>query len=82
MGLRRSRYIGEPGTYLQHAVMATAMNACRLYDWLDDISPHTTPLTLCSLDERSCLMKKSISPPIQIWVRAIRIDIEHTLSVQ
>ena len=39
MGLRRSRYIGEPRTHLQHVVTATAMNLCRLHDWLEGISP-------------------------------------------
>ena len=45
MGLRRSRYIGEPRTHLQHIVTATAMNVCRLYDWLQGVSPHSTPLS-------------------------------------
>jgi transposase len=45
MGLRRSRYIGEPRTHLQHVVTATAMNVCRLYDWLEGSSPHPTPLS-------------------------------------
>lgn len=45
MGLRRSRYIGEPRTHLQHVVIATAMNVCRLHDWLIGVSPHTTPLS-------------------------------------
>ncbi|MGO8949120.1 MAG: IS1182 family transposase [Ktedonobacterales bacterium] len=45
MGLRRSRYIGEPRTHLQHVVTATAMNVCRLYDWSAGISPHPTPLS-------------------------------------
>jgi transposase len=45
MGLRRSRYIGEPRTHLQHVVTATAMNVSRLYDWSAGISPHPTPLS-------------------------------------
>jgi transposase len=45
MGLRRSRYIGEPRTHLQHIVTATAMNVCRLYDWSAGISPHPTSLS-------------------------------------
>jgi transposase len=45
MGLRRSRYIGEPRTHLQHVVIATAMNVCRLHDWLAGVSPRTTPLS-------------------------------------
>lgn len=45
MGLRRSRYVGEPRTHLQHVVTATAMNISRLYDWLQGTSPHTTPLS-------------------------------------
>ena len=45
MGLRRSRYIGEPRTHLHHVVTATAMNLCRLHDWSAGISPHATPLS-------------------------------------
>ena len=45
MGLRRSRYIGEPRTHLQHVVTATAMNVCRLHDWLEGVAPHSTPLS-------------------------------------
>jgi transposase len=45
MGLRRSRYIGEPRTHLQHVLTATAINVCRLYDWLEGIAPHATPLS-------------------------------------
>jgi len=45
MGLRRSRYIGEPRTHLQHVVTATAMNMCRVHDWLEGIAPHSTPLS-------------------------------------
>jgi len=39
MGLRRSRYVGEPRTHLQHVATATAINVCRLYDWLTGVSP-------------------------------------------
>jgi len=45
MGLRRSRYIGEPRTHLQHVVIATAINVCRMHDWLEGIAPHSTPLS-------------------------------------
>jgi transposase len=45
MGLRRSRYIGEPRTHLQHVVTAAAMNMCRLHDWLEGVAPHSTPLS-------------------------------------
>lgn len=45
MGLRRSRYVGEPRTHLQHVVTATAMNVCRLHDHLAGLSPHSTPLS-------------------------------------
>ena len=45
MGLRRSRYIGEPRTHLQHVVIATAMNVCRVHDWLEGVAPHSTPLS-------------------------------------
>lgn len=34
-GLRRSRYIGLSKTYLQHVLTATAINLCRLDDWLN-----------------------------------------------
>lgn len=45
MGLRRSRYVGEPRTHLQHVVTATALNVYRLHNWLEGISPHSTPLS-------------------------------------
>jgi transposase len=45
MGLRRSRYMGEPRTHLQHVATAAAINLCRLYDWLTGVSPHSTPLS-------------------------------------
>ena len=45
MGLRRSRYIGEPRTHLQHVVTATAINMCRLHDWLTGVSPHPSHLS-------------------------------------
>lgn len=45
MGLRRSRYVGEPRTHLQHVATATAINLCRLNDWLAGVPPHGTPLS-------------------------------------
>ena len=45
MGLRRSRYIGEPRTHLQHMATAAAINLCRLHDWLTGVVPHATPLS-------------------------------------
>jgi transposase len=45
MGLRRSRYIGEPRTHLQHVATATAINVSRLVDWLTGVTPHCTPLS-------------------------------------
>ena len=45
MGLRRSRYVGEPRTHLQHVVTAAAINVCRIYDWSTGVSPHRTPLS-------------------------------------
>jgi transposase len=45
MGLRRSRYIGEPRTHLQHVATAAAINVCRLHDWFLGVSPHATPLS-------------------------------------
>lgn len=40
-GLRRSRYIGLAKTHLQHVLTATAINLCRLDDWLNE-RPRTT----------------------------------------
>ena len=45
MGLRRSRYVGEPRTHLQHVATAAAINLCRLHDWSTGGSPHRTPLS-------------------------------------
>lgn len=45
MGLRRSRYIGEPRTHLQHVVTAAAINVYRLYGWLTGVSPHPTQIS-------------------------------------
>ena len=45
MGLRRSRYIGEHRTHLQHVVTATAINVCRVHDWLEGIALHSTSLS-------------------------------------
>lgn len=39
MGLRRSRYIGQEKTHLQHLATAAAMNIVRLVSWLDG-KPH------------------------------------------
>jgi transposase len=39
MGLRRSRYIGQEKTHLQHIATAAAMNLVRLDGWLNGI-PH------------------------------------------
>ena len=35
-GLRRSRYVGQAKTHFQNLMIATAMNLCRVYDWLTD----------------------------------------------
>jgi transposase len=40
--MRRSRYIGEAKTHLQHVGIAAAINICRLMDWLDGIDPAPT----------------------------------------
>jgi transposase len=39
MGLRRSRYIGQERTHLQHVATAAALNIIRLIRWLDGV-PH------------------------------------------
>jgi transposase len=43
-GLRRSRYVGEAKTHLQHVATATAMNVVRITDWLAD-RPHEVTRT-------------------------------------
>jgi hypothetical protein len=65
MGLRRSRYIGEPRTHLQHVVTATAMNVHRLHDWLEGISL-ILPLscTRARLIKEAASLEETISPPI------------------
>jgi transposase len=35
--LRRSRYIGQPKTHLQHVITATALNFSRLLHWIRGI---------------------------------------------
>lgn len=39
MGLRRSRYIGQERTHLQHVATAAAINVIRLMRWLNG-EPH------------------------------------------
>ena len=41
-GLRRSRYIGQAKTHLQHVLTALAINIARLDAWLRGIAPATT----------------------------------------
>jgi transposase len=41
-GMRRSRYIGEAKTHLQHLGIAAAINLTRLFDWLDGTGPAPT----------------------------------------
>ncbi len=41
-GMRRSRYIGQRKTHLQHVAIAAAMNLVRLTDWLNGNEPETT----------------------------------------
>lgn len=36
-GLRRSRYVGLAKTHLQHIFIATAMNLCRIVNWLNEV---------------------------------------------
>ena len=33
-GLRRSRYVGEAKTHLQHVLTGAALNFCRVFSWL------------------------------------------------
>lgn len=41
-GMRRSRYIGEAKTHLQHIGITAAINVARLIDWLDGTGPAPT----------------------------------------
>ena len=41
-GLRRSRYIGEPRTHLQHVATAAGINLYRLLNWITGIPPART----------------------------------------
>jgi transposase len=41
-GLRRSRYVGQAKTHLQHVAAAAAMNFVRLAEWLGGALPATT----------------------------------------
>lgn len=34
--MRRSRYVGLAKTHAQHLFIATAMNLCRLLNWLNE----------------------------------------------
>lgn len=36
-GMRRSRYVGLAKTHLQHVFIATAMNLCRIVNWLNEV---------------------------------------------
>jgi transposase len=41
-GLRRSRYIGQARTHLQHVLMAAALNLVRVIAWLAEVPRRTT----------------------------------------
>ncbi|GAA4020284.1 hypothetical protein GCM10022408_37790 [Hymenobacter fastidiosus] len=36
-GMRRSRYVGLAKTHLQHVLIATAINLCRIVNWLNEV---------------------------------------------
>ena len=38
-GLRRSRYVGQAKTHLQHVATAAAMNLVRMTEWLGGAEP-------------------------------------------
>jgi transposase len=40
--LRRSRYIGQPKTHLQHILIAVAINLARFVDWINHVPQATT----------------------------------------
>ena len=44
--IRRTRYIGQARTHLQHMLTAVALNLIRLVDWLRD--PQPTPARVCA----------------------------------
>lgn len=41
-GLRRSRYIGQAKTHLQHILIAIAINLARFVDWIDQVPQAAT----------------------------------------
>ena len=56
-GLRRSRYIGEAKTHLQHVAIATALNLIRMVCWLMEVPLATT--------RRSALVRLAIRNGLQ-----------------
>jgi transposase len=36
-GLRRSRYIGQAKTHLQHVLIAVSINLARFVDWINEV---------------------------------------------
>jgi transposase len=52
-GLRRSRYIGQAKTHLQHLMIASAMNFCRVFEWLSG-----TPFAKTRQSHFACLKPK------------------------
>lgn len=42
-GLRRSRYIGQAKTHLQHILIAVAINLARFVDWINEVPRAATP---------------------------------------
>jgi transposase len=40
--LRRSRYIGQPKTHLQHILIAVAINLARFVNWVNQIPQAAT----------------------------------------
>jgi len=59
MGLRRSRFIGQEKTPLQHIATVAAMKLVRLGRWLNGI-PHAKTICFCTVVSSSGLAKKRL----------------------
>jgi hypothetical protein len=70
--VRRSRYVGQERTHLQHVMTAAAMNVVRMLHWLAEVpKAKTRPSAFARLAPRHGLIRHiRDSPPISKWRRA------------
>lgn len=68
--VRRSRYVGQERTHLQHVMTAAAMNVMRMLHWLAEVpKAKTRPSAFARLAPRHGLIRHSRdSPPISLSV--------------